>query len=527
MSIGKKYTEGNKGSGLPFRSKVLQGIQAVTTATGLGATEATAQLILAAIQNGQDYESKIVEDATGATFIEVRIFQPDPPPGIWLPPVYYKAGDNTPYNIGDPGGPVAPLVYINPSSLLAQIYSELQAQSLTLTQIDLNTDNVATETTLASLLAAFNAEDFATEATSTLINSNIQLGNITLNSFLTAFNNEDFAQEVTQLAIAADIATIEANIASLNSKFNTLGRKDDTASAPVVLSNQDKLVLDNMLTVLQSIDADLGTGGLALETTQLANGVTLSSILAELQAALDVNVTNATLAVTQSGAWTVTANQGTTPWQVGGTVALDAGTLAALETITVLQGTTPWTVDGTVNSVQSGTWTVALDAATLAALETVTVNQGTSPWVVSAVDLDIRNLTFATDKVDASGSVIALDAATLLALETVQIGNAGLGNAVNIQDGGNSITIDNSNLDTALAPATRTHNTVSATGAGSVPAGSMCGSAINIGEVAGTWNGISLPAGVSIPWTQIGPRDTYGAIAYDATGTTFIIEYTS
>jgi hypothetical protein len=400
MSIGKKYTEGNKGSGLPFRSKVLQGIQAVTTATGLGATEATAQLILAAIQNGQDYESKIVEDATGATFIEVRIFQPDPPPGIWLPPVYYKAGDNTPYNIGDPGGPVAPLVYINPSSLLAQIYSELQAQSLTLTQIDLNTDNVATETTLASLLAAFNAEDFATEATSTLINSNIQLGNITLNSLLTAFNNEDFAQEVTQLAIAADIATIEANIASLNSKFNTLGRKDDTASAPVVLSNQDKLVLDNMLTVLQSIDADLGTGGLALETTQLANGVTLSSILAELQATLDVNVTNATLAVTQSGAWTVTANQGTTPWQVGGTVALDAATLAALETITVLQGTTPWTVDGTVNSVQSGTWTVALDAATLTALETVTVNQGTSPWVVSAVDLDIRDLSSTTDSVE-------------------------------------------------------------------------------------------------------------------------------
>lgn len=518
MSVGKKYTEGNKGSGLPFRSKVLQGIQAVTTATGLGATEATAQLILAAIQNGQDYESKIVEDATGATFIEVRIFQPDPPPGIWLPPVYYKAGDNTPYNIGDPGGPVAPLVYINPSSLLAQIYSELQAQSLTLTQIDLNTDNVATETTLASLLAAFNAENFATEATSTLINSNIQLGNITLNSLLTAFNNEDFAQEVTQLAIAADIATIEANIASLNSKFNTLGRKDDTASAPVVLSNQDKLVLDNMLTVLQSIDADLGTGGLALETTQLANGVTLSSILAELQATLDVNVTNATLAVTQSGAWTVTANQGTTPWQVGGTVALDAATLAALETITVLQGTTPWTVDGTVNSVQSGTWTVALDAATLAALETVTVNQGTSPWVMSAVDLDIRDLTHVSDSVKIG------DGTDFMAVNddgSINVQGVALDATLN------SVVTNTASIDSRLTPATRTHNTVSATGAGSVPAGSMCGSVINIGEVAGTWNGIPLPAGVSIPWTQIANRDTYGSIAYDATGTTFIIEYTT
>jgi len=74
-------------------------------------------------------------------------------------------------------------------------------------------------------------------------------------------------------------------------------------------------------------------------------GTTLSGILTELQSVLDVNVNNATLAVTQSGAWTVTSNQGTTPWVVSGTVALDAGTLAALETITVLQGTSPWIVE--------------------------------------------------------------------------------------------------------------------------------------------------------------------------------------
>ncbi len=55
---------------------------------------------------------------------------------------------------------------------------------------------------------------------------------------------------------------------------------------------------------------------------------------------------------------------------------------------------------------------VALDAATLAALENVTV---------SATDLDIRDLTFATDKVDASGSEVSLDAATLAALETVTV----------------------------------------------------------------------------------------------------------
>lgn len=55
---------------------------------------------------------------------------------------------------------------------------------------------------------------------------------------------------------------------------------------------------------------------------------------------------------------------------------------------------------------------VSLDAATLAALENITV---------SATDLDIRDLAFATDKVDVSNSVVALDAATLAALESITV----------------------------------------------------------------------------------------------------------
>jgi hypothetical protein len=51
----------------------------------------------------------------------------------------------------------------------------------------------------------------------------------------------------------------------------------------------------------------------------------------------------------------------------------------------------------------------------------ITVFQGTSPWVVSATDLDIRNLVFATDKVDVSGSTVELGATTLAALENITI----------------------------------------------------------------------------------------------------------
>lgn len=51
----------------------------------------------------------------------------------------------------------------------------------------------------------------------------------------------------------------------------------------------------------------------------------------------------------------------------------------------------------------------------------VNVTQGTSPWVVSATDLDIRDLAFATDKVDVSGSTVELGATTLAALETITV----------------------------------------------------------------------------------------------------------
>lgn len=80
------------------------------------------------------------------------------------------------------------------------------------------------------------------------------------------------------------------------------------------------------------------------------------------------------LAIAADGSIAITDNGGSLT--VDGTVELGATTLAALENITA-------TISGDVN-----------------------VTQGTSPWVVSANNLDIRDLVFATDKVDVSGSTI-------------------------------------------------------------------------------------------------------------------------
>jgi len=79
---------------------------------------------------------------------------------------------------------------------------------------------------------------------------------------------------------------------------------------------------------------------------------------------------------------------------------------------------------------------VSLDAATLAVLENITV---------SATDLDIRDLAFATDSVDVSGSTVELGATSLAALENITVE---VSNEVEItNDVGNPIPVSATDLD--------------------------------------------------------------------------------
>jgi len=104
-------------------------------------------------------------------------------------------------------------------------------------------------------------------------------------------------------------------------------------------------------------------------------------------------------------------------------------------------------VDFDIRDLQFATDSVDVSGSSVSISGDVNVTQGTSPWVVSATNLDIRDLAFATDKVDVGGSVVALDAGTLAALESITVQNGAGAAAVNIQDGGNSITVDASDLD--------------------------------------------------------------------------------
>ena len=143
MSSGNLNTYGGKKTNFPFQHNLLLINSAISAAVAGAATEATAQLILTALQSGQDYEAKLVRDSSvpPLNFIEVRIFNVTT--GTFDPPVYYLAGSTTPTTIGGPGGPVAPIVYIDPTTLLSTIAS--------------NTTGLATQVTLAALEAKLNS----------------------------------------------------------------------------------------------------------------------------------------------------------------------------------------------------------------------------------------------------------------------------------------------------------------------------------------------------------------------------------
>jgi hypothetical protein len=102
--------------------------------------------------------------------------------------------------------------------------------------------------------------------------------------------------------------------------------------------------------------------------------------------------------------------------------------------------------DADANADPTGTVAMGTDGANVFALHTDTagdlqIDVLTMPsTTVTATDLDVRNLVFATDKVDASGTTLGSNSG--VDVGDVTINNAAGVSAVNIQDGGNTITVD-------------------------------------------------------------------------------------
>jgi hypothetical protein len=139
----------------------------------------------------------------------------------------------------------------------------------------------------------------------------------------------------------------------------------------------------------------------------------------------------------------------------------------------------------------------------------VAIQDGGNSITVDATNLDIRDLVFATDKVDVSNSTVALDATTLTALENITVQNGAGASAVNIQDGNNSITVDsNAVVRTPTILRTSTNS--------SIAAGAYSVSFASVGTANATVGGQTLKPGETINFDAGAINNTLGAVAYDS-----------
>ena len=151
-SIGNLKNSGLQGNNFPWQLKMLLGQQCACDAlqdiaASTDTLEPLLAQILAAIQNGTDYEAALVVDDAGVTWLEIRIW--NPATGTFDPPIYFAAGSNV------PGSPVLPITYINPNSYLAQIVS----YTSNLVSIEAGTPDALGQTTMSASMPVTIASD--------------------------------------------------------------------------------------------------------------------------------------------------------------------------------------------------------------------------------------------------------------------------------------------------------------------------------------------------------------------------------
>jgi hypothetical protein len=233
-SIGNLKNSGLQGNNFPWQLKMLQGQQCACDYLkeidlNTDQVEPLLVQILAAVQDGTDYEAALVVDANDVTWLEIRIWDPLPPPGAFLPPVYFAAGSNT------PGIPVLPITYINPNTYLAQIVS--------------NTTGLATEVTLGDIKTSVQ-----------LIDNCVGTDNTTApaNSFVVAGVTSTGVQQTIEVNASGHV-----NIAD--------GGGSITVDGTVSLSA-------GTLAALESITVQNGAGAAAVNIQDGGNSITVDAV---------------------------------------------------------------------------------------------------------------------------------------------------------------------------------------------------------------------------------------------------------
>jgi hypothetical protein len=311
MSKGDLKTQGLKGNNFPYQFNVLQLLGMIVGNTdqveallqaiedNTDGIEGLLSQILASVQSDKDFEASFVKDANGQVWLEIRTLDLDT--NVWSI-AYYMPGDLTPHQLqpGDPAGPLGPLTYESPASLLALILAELVAHTALLTDIDNNTDNIEPLLTQLEaccqagnlLLQSIDAKDFATETT---LAAFALANNTALGLIETAVTNADANIVAAIQACCTAQGTILSNILiELQSQTGLLTNIDadttgilnelvaqtiqNTAIINALAPLATETTLAAVLTELQGINLD--TNGLSQEATQLLVLAAINSVVA-------------------------------------------------------------------------------------------------------------------------------------------------------------------------------------------------------------------------------------------------------
>jgi len=301
----------------------------------------------------------------------------------------------------------------------------------------------------------------------------------------------DIELRATPVPISGTVTATPTGTQNVDITANTVGISTSAKQDLLLAELQLKADLTETQPVsLASVPLPTGAATAALQTT---GNTSLGNIDTKLPSGLTVTSSRLQVELPPGGTGLTDTELRATPVPISGTVTVNAGTdlnTSALALETTLQSVK--TAVEIIDNAISGT-EMQVDVLTMPSV------------TVTATDLDIRDLTFATDKVDVSGSTgvgvtgtfwqatqpvsaaslpLPTGAATS-ALQTqpgvdigdVTINNAAGASAVNIQDGGNTITVDGT-VTANLAAGTNNIGDVDVLTLPSIPAGTN-----NIGDV--------------------------------------------
>lgn len=349
------------------------------------------------------------------------------------------------------GNTLAPVQGTIADGLLVNLGSN---NDVTVTSGNITVSNsFALESTLQSVLTSVQLIDDA------ITGNELQVDIVTMPTVTVTATNLD----IRDLVFATDKVDVSGSTLGANSGVDIGDVTINNATGASAVNIQDggnSITVDNggtfavqedgaALTSLQLIDDGIYSNGVGTFVKGIgvlgSDGTNPRYIKTDNMGVVQVTASNTSFAATQSGTWNITNVSGTVSLPTGASTLAEQQTqtthlsslTGALRTDAAVEGSNGFMVMGS-----NGTNTYFLKTDASGELQVDILNAVT----VSATDLDIRNLVFATDKVDASGSSVTIstlpDEGQQTMASSVSVAIASNQSAIPITDNSGSLTVD-------------------------------------------------------------------------------------